>query len=164
MLLALCACGSKTVNTVNPVKLTLPQLQAQLVDDSAALQKLQSNYQERLMSDFRWCDSMLRDVPQELVNDYFTTLNLAQAYLNQFDELLPVMQHDITYTRTQLTNLQNDLDTHFISDSLYQEYLKDECAVADTLHNRILYFQDRLDQQDQELQSLKKNIRKVAPK
>lgn len=107
---------------------------------------------------------MLQYVPEETIDDYFNTLDLAQAYLSQFDEMLPVMQRDITYTHTQLTNLQNDLDTHYISDSLFQVYLKDETAVADTLHNRILYFQDRLSHQDQELQTLKKNISKVVSK
>ena len=161
MLLALCSCGSKTEN---PTKPSVPQLQAQLAKDSTALHAMQTEYQDRLRADFRWCDSMLQFVPETEIDNYFETLDLAQAYLSQFDELLPVMQRDITYTRTQLASLQNDLDTHYISDSLYQVYLKDETAVADTLHNRILYFQDRLSHQDQELQTLKKNIRKVVSK
>ena len=105
---------------------------------------------------------MLQFVPETEIERYFETLDLAQAYLSQFNELLPVMQRDLSYTRTQLANLQNDLDTHYLSDSMFQVYLKDETAVADTLHHRILYFQDRLSHQDQELQTLKKNIRKVA--
>lgn len=159
MLLALCSCGSKTVNHAKP---SLPQLQDQLAKDSVALLDLQNRYQERLGADFRWCDSMLQFVPETEIERYFETLDLAQAYLSQFNELLPVMQRDLSYTRTQLANLQNDLDTHYLSDSLFQVYLKDETAVADTLHHRILYFQDRLSHQDQELQTLKKNIRKVA--
>ena len=74
------------------------------------------------------------------------------------------MKKTLSYTQQQLVNLQNDIDTHFINDSLAAVYLKDETAVADTLHNRILYFQDRLSKQDKELQSLKKTIRKAASK
>ena len=107
---------------------------------------------------------MLLFVPEGQVNDYFDALNLAQAYLYQFDEMLPIMERDLSYTRQQLVNLQNDIDTHFISDSLAAIYLKDEAAVADTLHNRILYFQDRLSKQNKEMQSLKKNIRKATSK
>ena len=145
-------------------KAPIAELQDQLVKDSISLNKLQVKYQDRLQADFHWCDSMLMFVPKDQIDRFFNTLNLTQAYLNQFNEMLPVMKHDITYTRQQLVNLQNDLDTHYISDSLFHVYLKDEHAVADTLHNRILYFQDRLNQQDRELQSLKKNIGKAASK
>lgn len=153
-LLLLGSCQSK--------KEPIEQLQNQLTSDSIALKKLQDNYQERLWADFRWCDSMLQYLPQEQVNEYFEDLNLAQAYLSQFDEMLPVMQHTISYSRQQLVNLKNDLDTHYISDSLAAVYLEDERAVADTLHYRVLYFQDRLSQQDQALSGTKKSIRKAA--
>lgn len=138
------------------------QLQDRLADDSIALQKLQDKYQTRLRDDFFWCDSMLQYIPQDQVGTYFESLNLAQAYLDQFDEMLPVMQHDITYSRQQLRNLKNDIDTHYVSDSLAAAYLEDETAVADTLHNRILYFQDRLAQQDKVLTDTKKSLRKAA--
>ena len=140
----------------------IDRLQDQLTRDSIALRKLQDNYQERLWADFHWCDSMLQYLPQEQVRDYFENLNLAQAYLSQFDEMLPVMQHDISYTRQQLANLKNDVDTHYLSDSLAAVYLKDETAVADTLHQRILYFEDRLAQQDQTLNNTRKSIRKAV--
>ncbi len=154
LLLASLACQSR--------KAPIDQLHDQLTSDSIALQKLQDNYQERLWADFRWCDSMLQYLPKEAINDYFESLNLAQAYLNQFDEMLPVMQQDISYTRRQLVNLKKDIDTHYLSDSLASVYLKDETAVADTIHERIRYFQDRLSQQDQSLSDTKKSISKAT--
>ena len=125
---------------------------------------MQADYQDRLQADFLWCDSMLQYVPEEKIDEYFDILNLAQAYLHQFNEMLPVMRRDHAYIRQQLTNLQNDLNTHYISEELGKSYLRDETASADTLHNRVLYFQDRLSNQDQALQSLKTSIRKVASK
>ena len=160
MLLSLSACGSKT-GTGNG---DIPTIKEQLRRDSLALLSLQQQYQAPLQEHFRWCDSMLAFVPKEHVNDYFGTLNLAQAYISQFNEMLPVMQHDVTYIGRQLDLLQNDIDTHFVSDSLANEYLNDEKASADTLHNRVLYFQDRLAQQDQALRNLKKKIGKAASK
>lgn len=142
----------------------MQQLQDQLKKDGVALDKLQDQYQDRLQADFRWCDSMLQYIPAEQVDAYFEDLNLAQAYLSQFNEMLPVMRHDLAYIQQQLTNLKNDIDTHYISDSLGMVYLNDEIASADTLHNRVLYFQDRLSSQDKTLQSLKKSIRKAASK
>ena len=152
LLLACIACQSR--------KEPIAQLLEQLKQDSIALDKLQYNYQDRLQEDFQWCDSMLLYVPKEHVNEYFDILNLAQAYLRQFNEMLPVMRRDHAYIRQQLRNLQNDLSTHYISDSLGMVYLNDETASADTLHHRVLYFQDRLSTQDQALQSLKESIRK----
>ena len=142
----------------------IAQLQDQLRRDSIALDDIQQKYPEHIWTNFRWCDSMLAFVPEEQVDEYFDILNLAQAYLRQFDETLPVMKNTINYTQQQLINLQNDINTHFIDDSLAAVYLNDEIAVADTLHNRVLYFQDRLSQQDKELQSLRKSIRKAASK
>lgn len=150
LLLTCIACQSR--------KEPIAQLQEQLTQDSITLDRLQDNYQDRLQEDFQWCDSMLLYVPKEHVNEYFDILNLAQAYLRQFNEMLPVMRRDHAYIRQQLRDLQNDLSTHYISDSLGMVYLNDEIASADTLHNRVLYFQDRLSTQDQALQSLKKSI------
>lgn len=107
---------------------------------------------------------MLQYLPEEKIEESFEVLNLAHAYLSQFDEMLPVMQHDLSYTQQQLVNLKNDIDTHFINDSLATIYLADETAVADTLHNRILYFQDRLSRQDKELKTLRKTISKATSK
>ncbi len=156
LLLACLSCQSR--------KEPIAQLQEQLKRDSIALNELQQQYPERIRADFRWCDSMLAFIPENQVNESFDVLNLSQAYLHQFDEMLPIMKKTLSYTQQQLVNLQNDIDTHFINDSLAAVYLKDETAVADTLHNRILYFQDRLSKQDKELQSLKKTIRKAASK
>ena len=107
---------------------------------------------------------MLAFVPEDQINEYFDILNLAQAYLGQFDEMLPIMNKDMGYIQHQLSLLQNDIDTHYISDSLANEYLNDEKASADTLHYRVLYFQDRLSQQDKALRELKKTLGKVISK
>ena len=155
-LLLACSCQSK--------KTPMQQLKEQLTEDGMALDAMQAKYQDRLHADFLWCDSMLQYVPDNKVEEYFDVLNLAQAYINQFNDMLPVMRRDLAYIQQQLDNLQSDLDTHYISDSLGAVYFNDETASADTLHYRVLYFQDRLSSQDKVLQSLKKSIRKDASK
>lgn len=157
LLLAGSACQSKKAESI-------PQLLRQLDKDSKTLEKIQQQYPDRIRTNFRWCDSMLQFIPEEQIDEYFDVLNLAQAYLQQFDEMFPVMENTLSYTRKQLNNLQNDIDTRYINDSIAAIYLKDEIAVADTLHNRILYFQERLSQQDKELVSLKETISKAATK
>ena len=157
MLLALSSCADKAENPFT-------KLHRQLDRDSLALNKIEQQYPEKIRTDFHWCDSMLQYVPQESVDAFFDTLNLAQAYLHQFDEMLPIMRHDLSYIRKQLINLQYDIDHHFLNDSLSALYLEEETASADTLHYRVLYFQDRLPKQDKALQSLKKDLRKAASK
>ena len=157
MLLALASCGDKTVSPFD-------KLHRQLDRDSLSLNELQQRYPEKIRTDFRWCDSMLQYVPEKEVANYFDILDLAQAYLNQFDEMLPVMRKDLSYIRRQLVNLQYDIDHQLVSDSLSTVYLNDETAAADTLHYRVLYFQDRLPKQDKALQSLKKDLLKVSRK
>lgn len=157
MLLVGSACQSKKAESI-------PQLLRQLEKDGMALEKIQQQYPERMQANFRWCDSMLQFIPEEQIDECFDVLNLAQAYLQQFNEMLPVMENTLSYTKQQLSNLQSDIDTRYINDSIAAIYLKDEIAVADTLHNRILYFQDRLSQQDKELISLKETISKAATK
>lgn len=159
--LLLTACGSRTDKASEP---SIPGIKAQLREDSVALLQLQERYQSPLRAQFRWCDSMLAFVPEEQINEYFDVLNLAQAYLGQFDEMLPIMNKDLGYIQTQLDLLQNDLNTHYLSDSLANEYLNDEKAAADTLHYRVLYFQDRLAQQDKALRDLQKTLGKVTSK
>ena len=129
--------------------------------DSITLSEIQQKYPENIRSNFHWCDSMLQYMPQEQIDECFPVLNLAQAYLSQFDEMLPVMQHDISYSRQQLNALRKDIDSHFINETLAAEYLADETAVIDTLHYRILYFQDRLSDQDQKLKGMRKTISKT---
>lgn len=140
----------------------IAQLQEQLRRDSVLLSEIQQKYPDNIRSNFSWCDSMLQYLPEEQIDECFPVLNLAHAYLSQFDDMLPVMQHDLSYTRQQLVNLKNDIDTHFVNDSLAAIYLADETAVADTLHNRILYFQDRLSSQDKELKTLRKTLSKAT--
>ena len=159
MLLALVSCGNKTEQSAG---VTIPQLQEQLRKDSIALDELQKRYQIPLQTDFHWCDSMLQYLPKESIDPCFDVLNLAQAYLRQFNEMLPIMRQDLAYTQQQLLRLQNDLDTRYINKSLATEYLHDETAVADTLHQRILYFQDRLALQEHELQSLKADMNNLV--
>ena len=156
LLLACFSCQSR--------KEPIAQLQEQLCRDSVTLSDIERRYPESIRDNFYWCDSMLQYLTKEQVGEYFTTLNLAQAYLGQFEDMLPVMQHDLSYTRQQLGNLQHDLDTHYLNDSLARVYLADEVAVADTLHHRIVYFQDRLSSQDQELKALRKTISKAVSK
>ena len=157
MLLALTSCGDKTENPFT-------QLNRQLDRDSLSLLEIQQRYPEKLWADFHWCDSMLQYLPEENIQNCFDALNLAQAYLGQFDVMLPIMNRDLSFIRRQLVNLQYDIEHQLVSDSLSAIYLQDETAAADTLHYRVLYFQDRFSQQEKALHSLKKDIRKQTAK
>ena len=150
--LAFCACQNQSVNS------EIKKLQKQAKKDLKELQNIEKEYYTKVNDDYRFCDSMLQFVPKEKIEEYFNTLNLAQAYLIQFQEVKPLMKKKFDYSQQQLGSLLNDISTNYISDSLANAYLSDEQKVADTLHEQILYFKDRLSAQKKELNTLKKAL------
>ena len=118
-------------------------LKQQVETDAQTLQDLENKDYATLQSDFRYCDSMLQYLSEEQVDAGFEKLNLAQAYLLQFNEVKPRMVSKIDYVIVQLDRLKADLASQYLNDSLALTYLNDERLVADTLHQQLLYFQDR---------------------
>ena len=151
--LSFCACQNPSVSS------EIRKLQKRTEADMIELQNIEKEYYTKANDDYRFCDSMLQFVPKEKIEGYFNTLNLAQAYLMQFKETKPVMEQKFDYAQKQLENLINDISTNYISDSLANIYLSDEQKVADTLHEQILYFKDRLNSQKNELKTLKEAMK-----
>ena len=146
------SCQEQT--TITEIK----KLQKQLQTETKNLQDIEKEYCTELNDNCRFCDSMLQYAPKEKIEEYFGTLNLAQAYLVQFNELKPIMEKKFDYSQQQLENLLKDISTNYINDSLAAAYLSDEQKVADTLHEQILYFENRLSSQKKELNTLKETL------
>ena len=134
-------------------------LQEQVTTDAATLETMSVHY-DALNKSYIRCDSMLQYAREDQLQDYFNTLNLANAYLLQFKEISPDMRATFTYTETQLENLLDDLNTQYLSDSLAQVYLAEEAKVADTLHARVLYFQEKLDTQKKAVAEIEKSLKR----
>ena len=150
--LAFCACQNQSVTS------EIKRLQKQAKDDINEMQHIEKEYYTNVYNDYLFCDSMLQYAPKEKLEEYFNTLNLAQAYLRQFKEVKPLMEKKFDYAQQQLENLLNDISINYINDSLANTYLSDEQKVADTLHEQILYFKDRLSSQKKELKTLKESL------
>lgn len=125
--------------------------------DAQSLQNLETKDYAKLQSDFLYCDSLLQHLSEEQVTAGFEKLNLAQAYLLQFKDIKPLMASKMDYVIVQLDRLKNDLASQYLCDSLALVYLHDERLVADTLHQQVLYFQDRFQKSQKELNTLKKS-------
>lgn len=123
------------------------------------LQDIENENYAEISDNYHFCDSMLQFAPIEKIETFFEKLNLAQAYLLQFKETKPVMEKKFNYAQQQLDNLLDDIATTYINDSLANVYLSDEQKVADTLHEQVLYFKDRLNTQKKELKNLKETLR-----
>ena len=150
--LSFCACQNPSVSS------EIKKLQKRTEADMNELQNIEKEYYTKVNDDYRFCDSMLQFVPKEKIEECFNTLNLAQAYLIQFHEVKPIMKKKFDYSQQQLESLLNDISTNYINDSLAKVYLFDEQKVADTLHEQILYFKDRLSSQEKELNKLKETL------
>ena len=146
------ACSQKQASTIDRIE----KLQKQVNADAKALQQIENEDYPNLSKDFFFCDSLLQYMDTAQVNRCFEQLNLTQAYLKQFDGVKADMQKKAEYSNLQLDHLKADLETQYITDSLACVYLETEKKVADTLHNRVLYFQDRFAQCQKELASIKK--------
>lgn len=131
-------------------------LKQQIVADSTALNNLKNNDFPILAKDFRHCDSALQYLKPNQVEAVFESLNLTQAYLRQFTEVNPDMYQKMRYSLLQLDRLKSDIESHYLSDSLASVFLETENQVADTLHNRVVYFQDKFATCRKELASIKK--------
>lgn len=133
----------------------LTSLQQQVDDDLAAYHELEAQDFANLRASFIDIDSKLDAVKPEKVQGYFETLNLTQAYLQQFMEMKSSLRRKLDYSKQQLVDLQFDLEHDKINDSLFNVYLERESIAADTLHHQIRYFKERFGACQKELDALK---------
>lgn len=150
--LLLVGCHSEPKTTAEKID----ALKRQVESDAKALKTIEDKYVTPLQRDFLFCDSLLQYMSQEQMDANFETLNLTHAYLLQFSSVQPGMVQKMGYVTLQLDRLKSDLESQFVSDSLAQIYLNTESMVADTLHNQVVYFQDRLSQCQKDLNVVKK--------
>lgn len=146
------ACSEKQPSTVDRIE----QLKKQVTADAKTLQQIENEDYPRLHKDFLYCDSLLQYMDSAQVSHNFEPLNLTQAYLRQFDELKSDMRQKAEYSNLQLDRLKADLESHYLNDSIATVYLETETQVADTLHHRVLYFQNRFASCQKKLATLKK--------
>ncbi len=149
----LVSCHSQPTTSVEKIEALKKQVQS----DAKALQDLDDTYFPKLQQDFLYCDSLLQYLPAEQVDADFAQLNLAQAYMGQFGDVKPMMQHKMDYLLLQLDRLKSDAESHYLSDSLVLVYLETEQRVADTIHAQLEYFQTRLQGSEETFDKLKKS-------
>ncbi len=134
----------------------IAELHKQLENDSISIGQLEKEVFPRLERDFRFCDSMLAFLNRDSIEAHFEALRLCDMYIEQFKTVVPVMKRSISYSRLQLDNLALDIKGSMLTDSLVQIYIGDERKAADTTHYRIIYFQERLNEQQSEIAQRKK--------
>lgn len=149
------SCSPKQPSTVERIE----SLQKQVNADTETLQQIENEEYPKLNKDFIYCDSLLQFMDSAQVEQAFEKLNLTQAYLKQFDGVKADMRQKAEYSTLQLYHLKNDLESQYLSDSLASVYLETEIKVADTLHHRVLYFQDRFAHCRKEMADIKKACR-----
>ena len=150
-------CRTKKANTVSDsISLTSKQLEK----DLSAIQAIKNTDYQQLGSLFKKCDSLLILSDKNNIDEYFTSLSYANGYLSQFDDLYPVIVKKIGYSQQQLSNLNADISSNYINDSLAAIYLDDEIRVADTIHEQIKYFDERFKKMNNELKKIEKALKK----
>ncbi len=133
----------------------IDSLKKQVQTNSKTLSDLETKDFVTLEKDFMTCDSLLQYQEEEQVEKSFETLQLVQAYLEQFKDTKPVMQAEIDSTLLQLDRLKADAESHYLSDSLVEVYINTETEYVNRLSNQVQYFQDRFGNCQKDLDALK---------
>lgn len=149
--LCLASCQSQPQSNIEKID----TLKKQVQEDVKNLQVLETTDFVMLSKDFMSCDSMLQYMETEQIDKSFETLQLVQAYLEQFKVTKPEMQAGLDTTLIQLDRLKADAESHYLSDSLVGVYLATETEYANKLNNQIRYFQDRFGTCKKNLETLK---------
>lgn len=133
----------------------IDSLKKQVQTNAKTLGDLETKDFVTLEKDFMTCDSLLQYQEEEQVEKSFETLQLVQAYLEQFKGTKPVMQAEIDSTLLQLDRLKADAESHYLSDSLVEVYINTETEYVNRLSNQVQYFQDRFGNCQKDLDALK---------
>jgi hypothetical protein len=150
LLLLLVGCQPKTdIEKIDALK-------KQVNKDMSALNDLDANTIGQLEKDFIFCDSLLQYLPKEEVEEAFPKLRLINAYLQQFQEVRPIMHAEMDSTLARLDLLKGDVESHYLADSLVEVYLEDETQQVEKLTNQVEYFKDRLGNCRKDLDDFKK--------
>lgn len=133
----------------------IDSLKKQVQTNAKTLSDLETKDFVTLEKSFMTCDSLLQYQEEEQVEKSFETLQLVQAYLEQFKDTKPVMQAEIDSTLLQLDRLKADAESHYLSDSLVEVYINNETEYVNRLSNQVQYFQDRFGNCQKDLDALK---------
>lgn len=150
--LMLGSCQNAPKNNIDKINSLKKQVQA----NAKTLHDIEVNDFVSLQRDFRACDSMLQYLDPQQVDKAFETLQLVQAYLEQFKITKPLIQADMDSTLLQLDRLKADAESQYLSDSLVEVYLTTETQFADKLNNQVGYFKDRFNTCQKNLDAIKK--------
>lgn len=150
--IALSACQSASKTELERID----DLKKQVQTDAKSLDELATKDFVQVQKDFFTCDSMLQYMTPEEVDEAFQHLKLVDAYINQFQQMRPIMQADMDTTLIQLDKLRADIETHYFTDSLAAVYLDSETQHVTLLSNQVQYFKDRLGSCKKDLKNLKK--------
>lgn len=90
---------------------------------------------------------MALDTVLPLIVENEECLFLMKQYLQQFETMHPIMTGDISYSRQQLSNLKDDVDTGILDAEKVTKYIADEEAALKKLEAQVNYFQEKFDEQ-----------------
>ena len=83
-------------------------------------------------------------------------MSLLRAYLQQFEDEMPNMLDEIDYTKSQLSNLQDDIDSGVYSKDVWEKYLESEEEAVKRIEAQAEYFTNRFNKQKEIVKQLKK--------
>ena len=96
------------------------------------------------------------DTTVALTKDIQYEMELLQAYLQQFEIQKDVLKEGVTFSRKQLSDLQDDINNNLYDEVTTSQYIQDEEQELRMMEAQIKYFQEKFDAQKKVVKQLRK--------
>ena len=96
------------------------------------------------------------DTTVALTKDIQYEMELLQAYLQQFEIQKDVLKEGVTFSRKQLSDLQDDINNNLYDEETTSQYIQDEEQELRMMEAQIKYFQEKFDAQKKVVKQLRK--------
>lgn len=82
--------------------------------------------------------------------------DLVMAYLQQYEDIKPVVMDNAAYSRKQLDDLNSDIENNLYDEATTAQYLKDEDDAIRVMEAQLDYFQEKFDEQKKVVKKLRR--------
>ena len=96
------------------------------------------------------------DTTVAMTKDIHNEMELLQAYLQQFEDQKDVIIEDAQFSRKQLSDLQDDVNSHRFDSETTSKYINDEEKALRQMEAQLKYFKEKFDAQRKVVKQLRK--------
>ena len=143
ILFSLMACNEPSMKRINTLEKQISRIEKKYQKTEKAFDKL--------VGECASLDEFLREN-----NTPKPEMQLLRAYLQQYEDERTLLQEEMAYSKSQISNLKDDFSDGLYDMTQREEYLASEEAVLNTTEAKLDYFLDRFQKQSDFIKETKK--------